>query len=150
MLRKIIYSLAILSALLLSAYFLQPLKQGKGLDKTTKYELVNNWPQLPNDLKLGNPTGIDIDTNQNLVVFHRAGRKWPLIGSMPDEPIKHKTILFINKENGKLIARKRPITVGELNGDQLEVKSGLQQGDQLISEGFQGLYDGQLLTTEIK
>jgi len=63
---------------------------------------------------------------------------------------KGKFVMVGVKENGKLIARKRPITVGELNGDQLEVKSGLQEGDQLITEGFQGLYDGQLLTTEIK
>jgi hypothetical protein len=35
-------------------------------------------------------------------------------------------------------------------GDQLEIKSGLQSGDQLITEGFQGLYDGQLITTDTK
>jgi hypothetical protein len=29
--------------------------------------------------------------------------------------------------------------------DQLEVKSGLQAEDQLITEGFQNLYDGQLV-----
>jgi RND family efflux transporter MFP subunit len=63
---------------------------------------------------------------------------------------KGKFVMVGVKENGKLIAHKRQITVGELNGDQLEVKSGLQEGDQLITEGFQGLYDGQLLTTEIK
>lgn len=63
---------------------------------------------------------------------------------------KGKFVMLGVKENGKLIASKRAITVGELNGDQLEVKSGLQEGDQLITEGFQGLYDGQLLTTEIK
>ena len=63
---------------------------------------------------------------------------------------KGKFVMVGVKENGKLIARKRPITVGELNGDQLEVKSGLQEGDQLITEGFQGLYDGQLVTAEIK
>ncbi len=51
------------------------------------------------------------------------------------------------KENGRMIARKRPINVGELYGDRLEVKSGLQTGDTLITEGFQGLYDGQLITT---
>jgi multidrug efflux pump subunit AcrA (membrane-fusion protein) len=53
-------------------------------------------------------------------------------------------------ENVKLIAKTRPVTVGELYNDQLEVKSGLQKGDQLITEGFQGLYDGQLITTEVK
>ena len=62
---------------------------------------------------------------------------------------KGKFVMIAAKENGKLIAKKRQIVVGELNGNQLEVKSGLQTGDQLITEGFQGLYDGQLLTTTI-
>jgi RND family efflux transporter MFP subunit len=63
---------------------------------------------------------------------------------------KGKFVMLAVTENGRLIARKRQIVVGELNGDQLEVKSGLQTGDQLIAEGFQGLYDGQLITTTIK
>ena len=60
---------------------------------------------------------------------------------------KGKFVMVAVKENGKMIARKRPINVGELYGDRLEVKSGLQTGDTLIVEGFQGLYDGQLITT---
>jgi peptidylamidoglycolate lyase len=103
MLKKTIYFIFILSALFTSAYFLQPLKKGKGLDTTTRYELLSNWPQLPKDLKLGNPTGIDIDSNQNIILFHRADRKWPLLGTMPSSPIKSKTILIINKESGNLI-----------------------------------------------
>lgn len=61
-----------------------------------------------------------------------------------------KFVMVAVNENGKLIAKKRPITVGELYNNELEVKSGLQKGDQLITEGFQGLYDGQLITTEVK
>jgi cobyrinic acid a,c-diamide synthase len=38
--------------------------------------------------------------------------------------------------------------VGELYGERLEVKTGLQQGEVLITEGFQGLYDGQAITTD--
>jgi RND family efflux transporter MFP subunit len=63
---------------------------------------------------------------------------------------KGKFVMLAAKENGKLIAKKRQVVVGELNGDQLEVKSGLQTGDQLITEGFQSLYDGQLITTDAK
>lgn len=63
---------------------------------------------------------------------------------------KGKFVMVAGNENGKLVAKKRQIVVGELNGDQLEVKSGLQSGDQLITEGFQGLYEGQLLTTTVK
>jgi multidrug efflux pump subunit AcrA (membrane-fusion protein) len=59
-----------------------------------------------------------------------------------------KFIMVASTENGKLIARKHPVTIGSLNDDQLEVLSGLKTGDVLITEGFQSLYDGQLITTQ--
>lgn len=103
MFKKIIYLLVAALGLLILCYFLQPIKKGTGIDTNTKYELVKNWLNLPKDLKLGNPTGIGIDTNQNIVVFHRADREWAFFSSMPDKPIQSKTILIINKDNGKLI-----------------------------------------------
>jgi multidrug efflux pump subunit AcrA (membrane-fusion protein) len=63
---------------------------------------------------------------------------------------KGKFVMLAVKEKDKLVARKRQIVAGELNGDQLEVKSGLQNGDMLIVEGFQSLYDGQIITTDVK
>ncbi len=60
---------------------------------------------------------------------------------------KGKFVMIAANENGKLVARKRAVIVGELYSDKLEVKSGLQEGDRLITEGFQNLYDGQLITT---
>lgn len=63
---------------------------------------------------------------------------------------KGRFVLVAVKENGKLIARKKAVVVGELYGDKLEIKSGLQSGDTIITEGFQSLYDGQVITTETK
>jgi multidrug efflux pump subunit AcrA (membrane-fusion protein) len=63
---------------------------------------------------------------------------------------KGKFVMLAVKEKDKLVARKRQIVAGELNGDQLEVKSGLQNGDMLIVEGFQSLYDGQIITTDVQ
>lgn len=103
MIKKSLYFIIGLTGLLIISYFLQPIKKGKGFDTTTKYELVKNWPDLPSDFKLGNPTGMGIDSNQNIVVFHRAERKWSLLGSMPDKLIQSKTIIIIDKDNGKLI-----------------------------------------------
>lgn len=60
---------------------------------------------------------------------------------------KGKYVLVAVNENGKLRARKRMVTTGELYGEQLEIHTGLKSGDQLITEGFQGLYDGQLINT---
>lgn len=61
---------------------------------------------------------------------------------------KGKFVMVAAQENGKMIARKRMVTVGQLYNDELEVTSGLAAGDQLIVEGFQGLYDGQPITTK--
>ncbi|HET9429983.1 MAG TPA: efflux RND transporter periplasmic adaptor subunit [Chitinophagaceae bacterium] len=63
---------------------------------------------------------------------------------------KGKYVMTAATEGGKLIARKRAVVVGELYGDNLEVLSGLKVGDTIITSGFQNLYEGQLLTTEIK
>lgn len=60
---------------------------------------------------------------------------------------KGKFVMVASKENGKLMARKRPVVAGDFYGDKLEIKSGLKAGDSIVTEGYQGLYDGQLITT---
>ena len=60
---------------------------------------------------------------------------------------KGKYVYVMVEEKGKKIARKRSINIGEFYDQLIEVKSGLAVNDQLITKGFQGLYEGQLLTT---
>lgn len=60
---------------------------------------------------------------------------------------KGKYVYVMVEEKGKKIARKRSINIGEFYDELIEVKSGLAVNDQLITKGFQGLYEGQLLTT---
>ena len=60
---------------------------------------------------------------------------------------KGKFVMVANAEKGKMFARKRPVTIGMLNGDVLEIKSGLKEGDMLVTEGFANLYEGQQITT---
>jgi RND family efflux transporter, MFP subunit len=72
----------------------------------------------------------------------------PLSTIQNDE--KGKYVMVAAKEGGKLLARKRPVVIGQMYADKLEVKSGLEEGDQLITEGFQGLYDQQLITTDAR
>jgi membrane fusion protein, multidrug efflux system len=61
---------------------------------------------------------------------------------------KGKFVMVAANEKGKLLARKRSVNIGLLNGDMLEIKTGLKAGDVLITEGFQSLYDGQVITTQ--
>jgi membrane fusion protein (multidrug efflux system) len=61
---------------------------------------------------------------------------------------KGKYVMLASKEGDKLIARKKTITIGQTYSDKIEVTGGLQQGDQLVTDGFQGLYEGQLITIQ--
>jgi peptidylamidoglycolate lyase len=101
--KKVLYFLVIVIVCLPVYYFFISPKTGKGIDLLTKYELVKEWPQLPAGFVLGNPTGIGIDSNQNIFVFHRAYRKWPADNVMPDSNISSNTVLMLDRETGQII-----------------------------------------------
>jgi multidrug efflux pump subunit AcrA (membrane-fusion protein) len=79
----------------------------------------------------------DYENNQAIVI--------PLTTLQSDE--KGKYVYVLVEEKGSKIARKKQVQVGDIYGEQIEVRSGLQEGDQLISQGFQSLYEGQSVTT---
>lgn len=58
---------------------------------------------------------------------------------------KGKFVFVAIQQNGKTIAQKKQIVVGELYNQLIEVKSGLIVGEKLITEGFQNIYEGQIL-----
>ncbi len=60
-----------------------------------------------------------------------------------------KYVYIMEKEGEKNVARKKTVIVGQSYGDRIEVRSGLKAGDQLITEGYQNLYDGQVITTSL-
>lgn len=59
---------------------------------------------------------------------------------------KGKFVYVAATENGKLVARKRPVTIGEFYANSIEILSGINAGEQVVTEGYQSLFDGQLLT----
>ena len=63
---------------------------------------------------------------------------------------KGKFVYVAVVEAGKMFARKKMVATGEFYGNNIEVLSGVAAGDILISEGYQSIYDGQLITTSIK
>lgn len=61
-----------------------------------------------------------------------------------------KFVLVGEKNGGEMIAKKVNVVTGQLSGDSIEIKQGLQTGEQLITDGYQGLFDGQPITTTEK
>jgi RND family efflux transporter MFP subunit len=63
---------------------------------------------------------------------------------------KGKFVYVAVMEAGKMFARKKMVSTGEFYGNNIEVLGGLAAGDILISEGYQSIYEGQLISTSIK
>ena len=63
---------------------------------------------------------------------------------------KGKFVYVAVMEGGKMFARKKMVSTGEFYGNNIEVLGGLAAGDILISEGYQSIYEGQLISTSIK
>jgi peptidylamidoglycolate lyase len=68
-----------------------------------RYELAEDWPQLPDSLVLGDPTGVGLDHAGHLWVFCRGERTWPRMDSMPPAPIPTNTVLMLDRKSGQLI-----------------------------------------------
>jgi len=99
------------------------------------------------------PSAANLKPNQIALIkiqdySHSSALVIPITTLQSDENGKYVYVLEL--ENGKKIARKKQVSIGEVYGDQIEVRAGLKEGDQLISQGFQSIYDGQLVTTEVK
>lgn len=71
--------------------------------------------------------------------------KVPLNVLMSDETSKY--VYVMEKQGDRSVARRRTVITGESYGDYIEIKSGLSDGDLLITEGYQNLYEGQVIRT---
>jgi len=49
-------------------------------------------------------------------------------------------------EGGKKVVRKKKVTTGLTYGGKAEVTGGLAVNDQIITTGYQNLYEGQTVT----
>jgi RND family efflux transporter MFP subunit len=56
-----------------------------------------------------------------------------------------KYIYVAKEENGKLVARRLPVTIGSTYNGLTEITSGITAGDKIITTGFNSLIDGELI-----
>ena len=73
----------------------------------------------------------------------------PISTVQSDETGKYVYVLE-KLSNGKSVARKKVVTLGQVYGNNAEIKTGLAANELLITEGYQSLYEGQGVTTEVK
>ena len=86
----------------------------------SSYCLAPDWPNLPDDIELGQAAGLGIDSRGVVYVFHRGGRSWDTVPSLAAraqalwaglfgagsdiETIAQDTILALDPRTGELLA----------------------------------------------
>lgn len=54
-------------------------------------------------------------------------------------------VVVAQNTNGKMVAQRKTIELGRTYNDKAEIKTGLDKGDKIITTGFQGLNDNDLI-----
>lgn len=61
-----------------------------------------------------------------------------------------KYVYVMVKEGNVFKARRKTVNLGQTYNGFAEIKAGLSAGDQIITDGYQSVYDGQTITTKLK
>jgi membrane fusion protein (multidrug efflux system) len=70
--------------------------------------------------------------------------------SLVQETGNEKFIFIASEVNGDWIAEKRTVTTGERYAGQVEILSGVEQGEYIVTLGYQNLADGQKLAVTVE
>ncbi|MDW5289701.1 peptidyl-alpha-hydroxyglycine alpha-amidating lyase family protein [Formosa sp. PL04] len=109
------------------------------------YVLVEDWPKIPNNLILGSPTGLGIDSENNILVFHRASRVRKDI--MPEDNIKENTILTLHKKTGKVLKNWGADLFIMPHGLEVDKENNVWVTDVALHQVFKFSANGNLLLT---
>jgi membrane fusion protein, multidrug efflux system len=71
----------------------------------------------------------------------------PINTLQTDETGKY-VLVAQQRPDSTIVAHKKTITIGQTYSDKVQVTGGLEVGDKLITDGYQGLYEGQSITTQ--
>ena len=66
------------------------------------YQLVPDWPRLPDEMKIGQVSGVGVDSGGEVFVFHRAEKVWEG-EELALEVISSPTVFVLDAETGNLI-----------------------------------------------
>lgn len=114
-------------------------------NKSDSYVLVKDWPDLPDDFILGNPTGLGMNSKNNLVVFHRASRVWQ--EPMPKDKIQENTITVIDRQTGKILNSWGADLFIMPHGLEIDKENNVWVTDVALHQIFKFSSNGTLLLT---
>ena len=107
-----------------------------------RFEEVKDWPRLPPDVHLGEVSGVAVDVNGHVFIFHRPGRGFDTTAT---EKIKDPAVLEVTADAGTLIASWGANTFLVPHGITVDAANNVFLTDVGLQQVFKFTHDGQPL-----
>jgi peptidylamidoglycolate lyase len=107
-----------------------------------RFEEVKDWPRLPPTVQLGEVSGVAVDVNGHVLIFHRPGRGFETAAT---EKIKDPTVLEVAADTGALIASWGANTFLVPHGITVDGADNVFVTDVGLQQVFKFTHDGRLL-----
>ena len=133
----VVAGLALISALLVSSH-----QHALAATPVTRYEEVQDWPNLPPDVKLGETAGVAVDANGHVFIFHRPGRGFDL---KQTTKLTEPTVMEIDADTGKLISSWGANMFLVPHGISIDGQNNVFLTDVSFQQIFKFTHDGKLI-----
>ena len=111
------------------------------------YHVVHGWPQLPEGRDLGEVSGVGVDGDGNVFVFHRNDQSWPASNVLSLDPIKSSTVTVFDGRAGAIVAEWGANAFAMPHGLTVDADGNVWLTDVALQQVFKYSRDGKPLMT---
>jgi peptidylamidoglycolate lyase len=111
------------------------------------YHLVHGWPVLPDNTILDEVSAVGVDSQDNVLVLQRGGRKWPDSDVLDQGPIAVPTVFLFDGRTGRLLAKWGEKLFALPHGLTVDRQDNVWVTDVAWHQVFKFSHDGRLLLT---
>jgi DNA-binding beta-propeller fold protein YncE len=108
-----------------------------------RYEVVHGWPTLPEGRVLGSAAGVGVNSQGQVLVFHRAGRTWS--EPLPLDLIPTPTVAVFDGPSGRFVREWGADQFAMPHGLTVDAQDNVWMTDVALHQVFKFSPDGRLL-----
>ena len=129
-------------AAVLCAILVASAGSGRAAETREVYEVVHGWPRMPEGRILGQATGVDVDSRDQVYVFHRSTRTW---SEDPALPLIAGTTIEVFNANGRHLRSWGANKFVMPHGLTIDRQDNVWLTDVALHQVFKFSSDGKLL-----